>query len=181
MIHEQLDILPLMTESAKITALVQSLVRKGLITEDGSKLTTIGIELLVFLDSKELKKIERKKTDTSKFEEWWKEFPGTNNFVHNGITFTGDRSLRTSKDDCRTKFDKILLEGEYTADELIAALKLHIHKMKKESIKTKINKLTYLHNSATYLSQRDFEPYIELIKQGDIEEEVQTTARITDI
>ena len=53
--------------------------------------------------------------------------------------------------------------------------------MKEESVKTRVNKLTYIHNSLTYLNQRDFEPYIELIKQEDFEEETLTTGGATDI
>jgi len=167
MIHEQLDVSDLVKESAKIAALYYSLKRKGLIAETEDKLTTMGVELLVFMDSKEPKKIEKKKVDSSKFEEWWKEFPGTNNFVHHGHAFTGDRSIRVNKEECRIKFDKILLDGEYTSEELLGALKLHIRKIKEESVKTSINKLTYLHNSLTYLNQKDFDPFVELIKQGD--------------
>ena len=167
MIHEQFDLSILVKESAKIAALYQSLKRKGLITETEDKLTTLGVELLVFIDSKEPKKIEKKKVDDSKFEEFWSNFPGTNNFTHHGHSFTGDRSLRINKDDCRIKFNKVLLENEYTSDELIGALKLHILKIKEESVKTNVNKLTYLHNSSTYLSQRDYEPFIELIQQGN--------------
>ena len=167
MIHEQFDLSILVKESAKIAALKQSLIRKGLITETEDKLTTLGVELLVFMDSKESKKIEKKKVDDSKFEEFWSNFPGTNNFTHHGHSFTGDRSLRINKDDCRIKFDKVLLENEYTSEELIGALKLHILKIKEESVKTNVNKLTYLHNSSTYLSQRDYEPFIELIQQGN--------------
>ena len=167
MIHEQFDLSILVKESAKIAALKQSLIRKGLITETEDKLTTLGVELLVFIDSKESKKIEKKKVDDSKFEEFWSNFPGTNNFTHHGHSFTGDRSLRINKDDCRIKFDKVLLENEYTSEELIGALKLHILKIKEESVKTNVNKLTYLHNSSTYLSQRDYEPFIELIQQGN--------------
>lgn len=167
MIQENIDINHFIEDSAKLLAIKQSLKRKGLIAETEDKLTTMGVELLVFMDSKESKKIEKKKVDNSKFEEWWKEFPGTNNFIHHGHAFTGDRSLRTSKDDCRIKFDKIILEGEYTTEELLGALKLHIRKIKEESVKTSINKLTYLHNSLTYLNQKDFDPFVELIKQGD--------------
>ena len=166
MIHEQLDLLPLMTESAKITALVQSLNRKGLITDDGSKLTTLGLELLVFMDSKEPRKIERKKTDSSKFEEWWKEFPSTDTFEYKVKLFSGCRNLRQGKDDCRIKFDKILLEGEHSAQILIDALKFDILNKRENSLKTGINKLTYLQNSLTYLNQRSYEGSIDLIQQG---------------
>ena len=175
MIHEQLDISNLIKESAKIAALYQSLIRKGLITETEDKLTLLGTELLVFMDSKESKKIEKKKIDNSKFKEWWKEFPKSNNFTYKGKTFTGDRSIRVNEADCRIKFDKIVLEGEYTADDLISALKVHIHRMKEESIKKQINKITYLHNSLTYLNQRDFENFIgETISDEDNEEEIKT-------
>ncbi len=181
MIHEQLDLSDLIKDSAKIAALVQSLNRKGLITDDGSKLTTVGLELLVFMDSKESKKIDKKKVDVSKFNEWWKVFPGTNNFIHHGHSFTGDRSLRINETECRLKFDKILTEGEYTSEDLIGALKLHILKIKEESVKTNVNKLTYLHNSLTYLNQKDFDPFVELMKQGIVIEESQTFRNGTDI
>ena len=166
LVHEQLDLLPLMTESAKITALVQSLYRKGLITEDGSKITTMGTELLVFMDSKEPRKIEKKKVDNSSFEEWWKAFPGTDTFEHNGRKFVGSRSLRTGKDDCRSKFDKILLEGDHTANDMIDALKFDVLQKKEMSVKTGVNKLSFMQNSLTYLNQRSYEPFIELIKEN---------------
>jgi hypothetical protein len=34
------------------------------------------------------------------------------------------------------------------------------------TVKTKTNKLTYMQSSITYLNQRSFEPFIELIKEG---------------
>jgi hypothetical protein len=60
----------------KLSALHQGLIRKGLITENGA-LTTVGVELLVFLDSKEEKKFVKKKASISDFETWYKTFPGT--------------------------------------------------------------------------------------------------------
>ena len=180
MIHEQFDVSDLVKESTKIAALYQSLIRKGLITEEADKLTILGTELLVFMDSKEPKKIERKKVDDSKFKEWWKEFPKNNTFTYKGQIFTGDRSIRVSEADCRIKFDKIVAKGEHTADELITAMKVHVHRMKEESIKKQVNKFTYLHNSLTYLNQGDFENFIgETINEED-EEEIKTF-RGTDI
>ena len=181
MIHEQLDLLPLMTESVKITALVQSLVRKGLITEAGDKLTTMGTELLVFMDTKDPGKIVKKKVDISIFEEWWKAFPGTDTFSYKGKTFSGSRSMRVSKDDCRIKFDKILLEGEYTAQDLIDALKFDVLQKKEASVYQGKNKLTYMQNSLTYLNQRSYEPFIELIKEGSITTESTYVTGTTDI
>ena len=166
LIEEQYDVSSLCEDSMKIAALYQSLVRKGLITDTEDKLTTIGKELLQFIETKESTKIVKKKPATTEFEEWWKVYPGTDTFTHNGKKFSGNRGLRQNKDECRLKFDKILLEGEYTAADLIAALKFDVEQKKENSVKLGTNKLTYMQNSLTYLNQRSYEPFIELIKEG---------------
>lgn len=155
----------------KIAGLQQGLLRKGLITDDG-KITTHGVELLLFLESKGQKKIIKKKTVTE-FEQWYKTFPGTDTFTHKGKTFTGSRTLRQNPDDCRTKFDKILLEGEYTTKQLIDALNLDVLQKKEASVKENTNKLKYMQNSLTYLNQRSYEPFIELLEQGINTEELK--------
>lgn len=181
LIDEQYDIKPLCEESAKIKALYQSLIRKGLISEADEKVTTVGKELLVFISTKEPSKIVKRKPALTEFEEWWKMYPGTDTFIHNGKKFTGSRSLRQNKEECRLKFDKILLEGEYTAKDLIEALVFDVEQKKANSIKTGINKLTYMQNSLTYLNQRSFEAFIELIKDGAKIEEATKVAGSTDI
>jgi len=163
-VNEGYDISEISKESMKIAGLQQGLLRKGLITDD-SKITTHGVELLLFLLSKGDKKIVRKKTVTE-FEQWYKTFPGTDTFTHKGKTFTGSRTLRQNPDDCRVRFDKILLEGEYTSKQLIDALNLDILQKKEASIKENTNKLKYMQNSLTYLNQRSYEPFIELLEQG---------------
>lgn len=181
LIEEQYDISSLCENSMKIAALHQSLVRKGLITETEDKLTTIGRELLQFMESKEETKIVKKKPATSDFEDWWKAYPGTDTFTHSGKKFTGNRGLRQNKDECRLKFDKILLEGEYTPADLIAALKFDVEQKKENSVKLGTNKLTYMQNSLTYLNQRSYEPFIELIKEGAKIEEAPKIVGGTDI
>jgi hypothetical protein len=52
---------------------------------------------------------------------------------------------------------------------------------KENSVKQRSNKLTYLQNSATYLNQRSFEPFIELIKEGVKVEEAHKPIGGTDI
>jgi len=52
LIDEQYDVSPLCEGSMKIDSVYQSLIRKGLITKTDEKLTTIGKDLLVFLDTK---------------------------------------------------------------------------------------------------------------------------------
>jgi len=175
-----MDIADMLNGSIKISNIYQSLVRKGLITDDGSELTLIGKDLLEFIETPMVNKFVKKKVDTLEFEQWWKAFPGTDTFTHKDRTFSGSRSLRQNKEGCKLKFDKILLEGEYTAEDLIKALEYDVLQKKENSIKQKANKLTYMQNSLTYLNQRSFEPFIELIKQGRQISEAQETGG-TDI
>lgn len=180
LIEEQLDIQPLCEGSMKIAALYQTLVRKGLIS-DNDKITTEGNELLKFIETKENTKLLKRKPTTAEFEEWWKAYPGTDTFTHKGKKFTGARSLRQNKEECRIKFDKIILEGEYTAAQLIEALNFDVLQKKESSVKTNSNKVTYMQNSLTYLNQRSFEPFIELIKEGAVIEETFKPSDGTDI
>lgn len=149
----------------KIKALEQGLIRKGLITETGA-LTTIGLELLVFLDTKNKTKLAKRKDISSDFDMWYDSFPGTDNFVHRGKSFKGSRTLRTDRAGCRIEFDKILLVGKYTAAQLIEALKFDVLQKKEESVKKNANQLTFIKSSFYYLKHGSYEAFIELIQQG---------------
>jgi len=166
LIDEQYDVSPLCEGSMKIASVYQSLIRKGLITENDDKLTTIGRDLLIFIDSKTGARIIKRKPATTDFEEWWKTYPGTDSFEYKGKSFKGTRALRKNKDECRLKFDKIILEGEYTAAQLLAALNFEILQKKESSIASNRNALTYMQGSEPYLHQRGFDAYIELINEG---------------
>ena len=181
LIEDKFDVQPLCQNSMKIAALYQTLMRKGLISETDEKITTQGVELLKFMETKEATKIVKRKPATSEFEEWWKAYPGTDTFTHKGKKFSGNRGLRQNKDECRLRFDKILLEGEYTAAQLIEALAFDVLQKKENSVKTGNNKLTYMQNSLTYLNQRSFEAFIELIKEGAKVEEANKPVGGTDI
>ena len=166
LIDEQYDVSPLCEASMKIASVYQSLIRKALITKDDEKLTVLGRDLLVFIDTKMDTKIIRRKPATTDFEEWWKSYPGTDSFEYKGKSFKGTRALRLHKDDCRLKFDKILLEGDYTAAQLIAALNFEVNQKKETSITENANRLKFMQGSSVYLNQRAFEPFIELINDG---------------
>lgn len=165
MVHEQINFKVLCEENDKIAALYQSLIRKGLITEENN-ITTMGQELLSFMDSKIPRKIARNKTDETDFKKWWLAYPGTDTFEYGGRQFAGARSLRVNETSCRQKFDEIILEGKFTANELIEALQYDVLKKKELSYKRGENKLSYMQNSLTYLNQRSFIPFIELLKSG---------------
>jgi|LauGreDrversion4_2_1035121.scaffolds.fasta_scaffold206278_2 hypothetical protein len=182
LVDEQYDVVPLCKDSMRIASIYQSLIRKGLITEIDEKLTLVGRDLLDFLDIKGGAKIIKRKPPTTDFEEWWKIYPGTDSFEYKGRKFTGTRAIRKGKDECRLKFDKIMLEGEYTAAQLIAALNYELKQKKESSIATNSNRMTFMQNSVTYLNQRAFEAYIELINTGEeIKESSEKPKGTTDI
>ncbi len=135
---------------------------------DQCKLTLSGQSVLDFLQQEisETTPLKKKTNIDSEFERWWKAYPGTDTFVHKGKTFQGTRSMRVKKDDCKIKLKKILDEGEYTIDEMLEALEYEVLQKKENSVKAGENKLKYMQNTLTYLNQRTFEPYIELIKEG---------------
>ena len=166
LIDEQYDIAPLYKDSMKIASVYQSLIRKALITKDDEKLTLVGKDLLEFMDAKSTGRIIKRKPATTDFEVWWQSYPGTDSFEYKRKKFTGTRAIRKGKDECRLKFDKIILEGDYTAVQLIAALNYEIIQKKENSISTNSNRLTFMQGSAVYLNQRSYEPFIELINEG---------------
>jgi hypothetical protein len=166
LIDDRFDVSPLCDGSMKIASVYHSLIRKALITPDDEKITTLGRDLLDFMNAKSTGRIVRRKPASTDFEEWWKAYPGTDAFEYKGKSFKGTRALRLYKDDCRLKFDKIILEGDYTAVQLIAALNYEIIQKKENSISTNSNRLTFMQGSAVYLNQRSYEPFIELINEG---------------
>lgn len=180
MLEEGVDTQELCANSVRVCNLFQTLERKGLIGTD-QKLTLQGKELLSFMETEGDVAIAKKKATPSEFEEWWKAYPGTDTFVHKGKKFTGSRSLRQNKDECRLRFEKILLEGEYTLQDMLAALHFDVEQKKENSVKTGNNKVTYMQNSLTYLNQRSFEPYIELVREGMKVEETNKPMWGTDI
>jgi hypothetical protein len=150
----------------KIASVYQTLIRKALITPDDEKITTLGKDLLEFMNTKISGKIIRRKPATTDFEEWWKSYPGTDGFDYKGKSFKGTRALRLNKDVCRLKFDKIILEGQFTAEQLIAALNFEVNQKKETSISENTNALKFMKGSPSYLESKSYEPFIELIKDG---------------
>ena len=177
------DVKSFVKGSLKMETLHHGLYRKGLITEEGN-ITLLGIALLDFLEDSTtsntttIKKVE---IPESCFADWWKAYPGTDNFAYKGKTFSGSRSLRQKKDECKKKFESILKEGSYTCDELIAALQYEVSQKKEASLKAGTNRMMYMQNSLTYLNQRSFESFVELVREGARIEESNGVAGGTDI
>jgi len=181
LIEEEFDIKTLAEGGAKTDMLCQTLRRKGLVSEQ-FKITVLGRNLLEFMNTRaKTSKIVKKTQTFAEFEKWWAAYPGTDIFTHKGKSFSGGRTLRINKDECQLKLDAILAEGEYTIDQLIAALEYEVTQKKENSFKTGTNRLTYMQGSITYLNQRSFQNYIELINQGVVIKEADEPIKGMDI
>lgn len=153
-------------EEEKIALLLSSLKRKVLITEEG-KITEQGKQLLEFLDSKETKKFTKLKPDEKdSFSIWWDTYPAGATFIYRGKKFEGTRSFRVKRDNCRLKYNKILLEGEATPEELLEALKLQIHRIKEESYYTSKNTMKYLVNTERYFNDKQYSSFLKELREG---------------
>lgn len=170
------DIEPLCKGSARVKNVAAGLMRKGLITEKGISL--LGEEVLKFTTTEVGTVLAKKAVSMEIFDVWWKAYPGTDNFRHKNRTFKGSRSLRVNKQKCRDKFNNIVNEGEYTGQMLIDATALDVLQKKDASIRANANKLSYMQNSLTYLNQRSFEGYIELLQSGA---DIKGSTRAKDI
>jgi hypothetical protein len=181
LIDEEFDIKTLAEGGPKTEMLCQTLRRKGLVSEQ-FKITVLGRNLLEFMNTRaKTSKIVKKTQTFAEFERWWAAYPGTDIFVYKGKSFSGGRTLRVSKDECQLKLDAILAEGEYTIEQLIAALEYEVLQKKENSFKTGTNRLTYMQGSITYLNQRSFQNYIELIDQGVVIKEADEPIKGMDI
>ena len=169
-----------LTDSLKIQAIIKAVERRGLLSSEG-KLTLDGKKLLAFLNSEEGEKIAKKEPIENEFELFWKAFPPTDNFTYKGIKFAGSRALRINKDGCKTKLRAILNEGERSIQEIVSAIEYDVLGKMENSIKTKTNKLSYMQNSLTYLNQRSYDPFIDLIKEGHKIKEEQIITGGTDV
>jgi hypothetical protein len=155
------------SDNSKFESWKQTLVRRSLIDINGKVLN----QGKLILDNIR-KKISRKEitsnitNEETTFDIWWKTYPSTDIFKIRAKVFKGVRKFKAEKDTCRQLFNRILNSGEYTAEELIEAIKLETENRMEESYKTGQNKLVYLQNTATYLRQYSFDAYVELIRKG---------------
>lgn len=179
LIHNEEDISSLL-EDPKMEYLHQTIIRKGLLSEVGI-VTIKGKELLDFIENEQSISLPKKEIKLKKleFDEWWKIFPSNNKFSHKGKSFAATRALKVKQEDCKKQFNKLVNDQEFTAREIIEATKIDVLLKKEESVKRGENKLTYLQNSYTYLKQKSFQGFIELI--DNLEEDKAIFDNGTDI
>ena len=177
LIDAGIDISPMYEESMKISNLYDGLIRKGLLSRDDEKLTLEAKDLIDYIKSEETDvdndssppplTIVKRKPLVTDFEEWWKNYPLTDSFTYKNKNFKGTRALRRGKSQCKSKFEAIINEGDYTAQQLIKALEYEVKLKLEASLKENKNNMRYMQGSLTYLNQRTFESFIELAEQAD--------------
>jgi len=168
LISEEYDVSVLTEGSKKIKAIYNSLVRKGMITND-EKLTTLGLDLLEFVRIKTNKKFIKKKVARSDFDDWWEAYPTTDEFKMGNKLFKGSRALRIGTEKCRLLYNKIIDEGKYTKEDLIGALKYEVKMRKSNSLKKNSNDLSWMKSSEPYLNQQAFDAFVELSRKGAVQ------------
>jgi len=145
--------------SKKIEAIHNTMLRKGLLTDE-NKITAIGAEILTFISKKTNRKFEKPKVKKGDFDKWWSVFPSNDKFEIGNRKFGPTRSFKTLKEDCRLMFNKMVLDKEFTAQEIIDATLYDVNLKKKRSYTKNSNQLKYLQNSATYLRQKTFMGFV---------------------
>ena len=158
-VQKGLDLTHIIEGSKKIEVIYKSMKRRGLITED-EKLTLVGVEILDFISKKTNTKMMKPKPEMSDFDKWWEIFPANDRFTVKGKNFGPTRSFKAKKDGCKLLFDKMILEGEYTAKQIIDATSFDINLKMERSYKTNSNQLKFLQNSHTYLLNKIFSGFI---------------------
>ena len=152
----------------KTKALLSLMERKELIIE--GTITVKGEELLNNIEQLgEISKIAK----VNKFDEWWSVYPATDSFTMDGRKFEGTQSKRIKKDVCKKAFNKLINSG-LEADDIINATKYHIEQAKKQSLKKGTSQLSYIGNSARYLAEEMFRPFIELSKEQEVTTEYKS-------
>ena len=147
----------------KISAIQQMLLRKSLLSSE-NKVTLSGEDLLRMIEEDNEKPLNIiKRVTSSDFDKWWLTYMPSNMFVYKGKTFSGTQSKRIKKDDCKKAFAKILNEG-ISAEDITGATEYHFQVAKELSYKHGKNEISYIPNSLRYLSERMFQPYVEMHK-----------------
>lgn len=186
LIEKDIDVDYFFDKSFQGGDILQSLVRKGYISDSLREITTEGRALLEFTRRDPDVKVKLKKKviiTEDVFDKFWDAYPTTDNIVKdNKIIIKGTRAIRKGKkDELKVKLGKILAEGQYTIEDIVRALNFEVDQKIQESIRRRENKLSYMQNPEAYLNQRTFEAYIEISKLKGTEEKQTINTFITDI
>lgn len=153
-------------------ALLATLERKNFLLE--GNLTNEGYKVLenyrnpdkIDVDNAK-KELKKAKTEYNiLFQEWWDKYPPGNAWKDDnsrgGKVWKGVRGFRTKKDDCEKLYLKALAEGTKHQD-MLDAVEYEMEERKAESRKTGENKMSYMINTHTYLLNKLYLNFIEMM------------------
>lgn len=160
-VNKNLSIEHIVASSKKIEAIYKTMKRKGLVTEE-DKVSKKGMDILTFVSKKTNKTLIKEKPKTTDFDKWWEIFPSNDKFVVRNKSFGPTRAFKTNKDGCRLLFNKMVLDKEYTAEQIINATLYDVNLKKERSFKKNSNQLKFLQNSHTYLYQKTFSGFVDM-------------------
>lgn len=167
-------------KTTKEKSLIQGLSRRLLITED-NKLTLEGERVFEFLNTPEpqdtalLKPVNQDEA----FETFWKAYPSNDGIViDNKVIFKPSRSLKGKKEEAHELFRQIMSENEYTLEQILKALKYEVTSKIELSVKLKVNKMTYMQMSSTWLRQRTFVQFVEVASLDSVKQTSSSTGAV---
>jgi hypothetical protein len=105
------------------------------------------------------KKSKKSLEYSEEFEEWWNTFPASAKFEYRGQLFKGTRALRDKKEEAYPLYIEAC--KNYTAGQLLNALKCELADRKEESFNKSDNKLMYMKATSAYLRSKRYEIWID--------------------
>lgn len=145
----------------EVLAALESKAYCKIISKDGQRIVTlrvIGRELIESIMDFTPKATKPKKGATNKlFDEFWELFPSTD--AHS--IYAKSRILKSNKKGCRDKYKTLIEKEKVKHSDIIKALRYEIEDRKKTSGAK--NKLSFMKNSSTWLTQREFEVILEVM------------------
>jgi len=147
----------------------KNFIANGLLTEVGRKFLD-EVPNMGNLEASDLKKtLKKAKGDyDTKFIEWWNKYPSGNDWTdddtHGNKYYLGTRTFKTKKDECQVKYLEALSTPGITHELMLEALEYEVNLKKSESRTSGTNKLSYMLNTYSYLFQKQYEGYIEMLK-----------------
>ena len=151
------------TTGYRETALLQSL---GML--DGNIISLSGSafyrSVIASVDSPvKSKKVKVVDDQDNGFEVFWITFPISAQFEYKGVLFKSERTLKSQKQVCKAKYNKLLAEDKISPDVLLRCLQVEVATRKEESYNDwkKQNKLQYMPGCEVWLNGKSYIGYLD--------------------
>lgn len=141
------------------------LIHNIFITEKGEEVIQTTNHLYEEIKNTDLGDIVHTTFD-SQFNEFWETFPASDKYMG----YPRTRILRNDKEHCKKYYKKALEEAPH--EEILKALMYEIKMREKNSqnnIKSMFSDFKFMKSSPTYLNQKEYLIYMQLMKDDNIE------------